>query len=190
MLTRLRDNFTHFLEKSLKQSLNLFCIFVGTWFSSNNGVKNTVAISIGPWFTVVPRINFSKSRLNFHASIFFMVQTCYSPIHPCRTICSIFVSGGSCCIECANSAVFFCISSMATSIGVRTICTQEIIKFTNSFGNAIFIFWFGLLVSCRLLEYEFSRMGSDWRRLIWSYVSTVRVDLRAVYHLTWTESRT
>lgn len=52
---------TYFFEKSLKQSLNLFCNLVGMWFSSKSGVKNTVAISIGPWFTVVPE----KATLHF-----------------------------------------------------------------------------------------------------------------------------
>lgn len=77
---------THFLEKSLKHNLNLFWRFVSGFPSPG---KKVVAISRGPWFTVVP-------------------------IHPWSTIWRILGSGGSCWVALANSRVFFWISSIAT----------------------------------------------------------------------------
>lgn len=44
------------------------------------------------------------------------------PTEPCSTICSILASGGSCSVAKASSRVFFCMSSMATSTGVNTVC--------------------------------------------------------------------
>ena len=42
------------------------------------------------------------------------------PMQPCSTICSILGCGGSCLRATASSFVFFCMSSIATSIGVST----------------------------------------------------------------------
>jgi len=44
------------------------------------------------------------------------------PIHPCSTICSILGCGGSWLNASASSFVFFCMSSIATSIGVSSTC--------------------------------------------------------------------
>lgn len=44
------------------------------------------------------------------------------PTEPWSTICSILASGGSCSVAKASSRVFFCMSSMATSTGVNTVC--------------------------------------------------------------------
>lgn len=46
------------------------------------------------------------------------------PTEPCSTICSILASGGSCSVAKASSRVFFCMSSMATSTGVSTVCGE------------------------------------------------------------------
>ena len=46
---------THFLEKSLKQILSLFCRSVISW-PRNSSDRKTLATSIGPWFTVVPAV--------------------------------------------------------------------------------------------------------------------------------------
>ena len=89
----------HFLEKSLKHNRSLFWCFVGMVVPSAKPDKNTNAISIGPWFTVVP-------------------------IHPCSTICRIFGSDGSWLVAAASSMVFFWISSIATSIGSSTFCDR------------------------------------------------------------------
>lgn len=43
------------------------------------------------------------------------------PTQPCSTICSILESAGSWLVAKANSWVFFCMSSMATSMGTRMI---------------------------------------------------------------------
>lgn len=43
-----------------------------------------------------------------------------APTEPCRSIWSILASGCSLCVATANSLVFFCMSSMATSMGVRS----------------------------------------------------------------------
>lgn len=45
---------TYFLEKSLKQSLSLFWSLEGVPLPSAMSDRNTTAISMGPWFTVVP----------------------------------------------------------------------------------------------------------------------------------------
>lgn len=91
----------HFFEKSLKHKRNLFWCFDGIVVPSAKPDKNTNAISIGPWLTVVP-------------------------MHPCRTIWRIFGSDGSWLVAAANSIVFFWISSIATSIGSRTFCERAI----------------------------------------------------------------
>lgn len=43
-----------------------------------------------------------------------------APTEPCSSICSILASGCSRCVAIASSLVFFCMSSMATSMGVRS----------------------------------------------------------------------
>lgn len=43
-----------------------------------------------------------------------------APTEPCSSICNILASGCSRCVATASSLVFFCMSSMATSIGVRS----------------------------------------------------------------------
>lgn len=43
------------------------------------------------------------------------------PTQPCKTICRIFLSGGSCITAALNSLIFFWISSIATWIGVSVI---------------------------------------------------------------------
>lgn len=87
---------TYFLEKSLKQSLSLFWCVVAFFLPSNKSLRKTLATSIGPWLTVVP-------------------------IQPCRTICKILGSAGSWFMAASSSAIFFWTSSMATSMGVKTI---------------------------------------------------------------------
>ena len=58
-------------------------------------LRNTLAISIGPWLTVVP-------------------------MQPCNSIWRIF--GSLALIAASILATFICMSSMATSMGVSTIC--------------------------------------------------------------------
>lgn len=47
------------------------------------------------------------------------------PTQPCSTICSILESAGSWFVAKANSCVFFCMSSMATSMGTRMIWRRK-----------------------------------------------------------------
>lgn len=47
------------------------------------------------------------------------------PTDPWRTIWSILGSAGSWCVANANSCVFFCMSSIATSIGVKIIWVEH-----------------------------------------------------------------
>lgn len=49
-----------------------------------------------------------------------------APTEPCSSICNILASGCSLCVATASSLVFFCMSSMATSIGVRSNWTRKI----------------------------------------------------------------
>jgi len=64
------------------------------------------------------------------------------PMQPCSTICSILGCGGSCLRATASSFVFFCMSSIATSIGVSTTCSQSnhneqnAINVNNSFQSS------------------------------------------------------
>ena len=46
-------------------------------------------------------------------------------MQPCSTICSILGCGGSWLRAIASSFVFFCMSSIATSIGVSTTCSAH-----------------------------------------------------------------
>ena len=92
----LNFNCTNLLVKSLKHSLSLFWCLVADFFPSNKSLRKTLAISIGPWLTVVP-------------------------IQPCKTICKIFGLGGTWFIAASSSAIFFWTSSIATSMGVKTI---------------------------------------------------------------------
>ena len=55
-----------------------------------------------------------------------------APMDPCNTIWSILASGGSCCTAFTRSFVLTSISSIATSIGLRTIC--------NTTSSCCFIF--------------------------------------------------
>ena len=90
------NNNAYFLEKSLKHSLNLFWCFVADFLPSNRSLRKTLATSIGPWLTVVP-------------------------MQPWRTNCKIFGLGGTWFMAASSSAIFFWTSSIATSIGVKTI---------------------------------------------------------------------
>ena len=47
------------------------------------------------------------------------------PTEPCSTICSILASAGSWWVAKASSWVFFCMSSIATSMGTRMIWREE-----------------------------------------------------------------
>jgi len=54
------------------------------------------------------------------------------PIQPCSTICSILGCGGSWLRANASSFVFFCMSSIATSIGVSTTCAINTTQSTSA----------------------------------------------------------
>ena len=95
-LTLLNFNCTNLLVKSLKHSLSLFWCLVADFFPSNKSLRKTLAISMGPWLTVVP-------------------------IQPCKTICKIFGLGGTWFMAASSSVIFFWTSSIATSMGVKTI---------------------------------------------------------------------
>ena len=75
---------THFLSKSLKTRRSLFWCLVGVLqlAGSRSSLRKTLAISSGPWLTVVP-------------------------MQPCKTICKIFGSGGSCFVAASSSWIFF-----------------------------------------------------------------------------------
>lgn len=55
------------------------------------------------------------------------------PTQPCSTICSIFESAGSWFVAKASSWVFFCMSSMATSMGTRMIWKTKDNRMTESY---------------------------------------------------------
>lgn len=117
---------SYFLEKSLKHKRSLFCSFVISIWPSAIPDKKTNAISIGPWLTVVP-------------------------IHPCKTIWRILGSAGSWMVDAASSFVFFWMSSIATSIGSRTICCRLmtwILVFTDGKWLLVVRMVFLLYCSC------------------------------------------
>ena len=92
--------YTYFFEKSLKQSRNLVWCLVADFLPSKRSLRKTLATSMGPWLTVVP-------------------------IQPCKTICKILGSGGTWFMAASSSAIFFWTSSIATSMGVKTICEKR-----------------------------------------------------------------
>ena len=93
----------------------------------------------------VPRmpLTFFKRELSFAEPLLFIGKIYLSmpvcvptwltvaPMDPCNTICSILASGGSCCTAFTRSLVRTSISSIATSIGLRTICntTSNVVLF-------------------------------------------------------------
>ena len=102
-------------------------------------LKNTLAISIGPWLTVVP-------------------------IQPCSSICRIL---GSLPFMAASSlATFIWMSSMATSIGVSTICfcwatLHKIILYVLTGVKHLFYL---------IPEFWFWRMENGWQ--LWELFSS------------------